>query len=151
MPKTQLWAIQKENLTVIAAITFLGLAVSLVVAIIEIRSIISPLKLLREKADAFAGGEMDIRIDVDGDPNSKDELKILARAFNAMMNDVKGRSLEKEQHLKEVDEKNRQLIMFNESLKTVNEELEVSYEEVQSRTEELNAANEELKGPKRRP
>ncbi|MEK6725585.1 MAG: ATP-binding protein [Deltaproteobacteria bacterium] len=145
MPKTQLWAIQKENLTVIAAITFLGLAVSLVVAIIEIRSIISPLKLLREKADAFAGGEMDIRIDVDGDPNSKDELKILARAFNAMMNDVKGRSLEKEQHLKEVDEKNRQLIMFNESLKTVNEELEVSYEEVQSRTEELNAANEELK------
>ncbi len=145
MPKTQLWAIQKENLTVIAAITFLGLAVSLAVAIIKTRSIISPLRLLKEKADAFAGGEMDTTIDVDGDPDTKNELKILARAFNAMMTDVRVRSLEKEMALKELDEKNRRLIEFNERLKTTNEELEVSYEEVQSQTEELNAANEELK------
>ena len=145
IPKTQLWAIQKENLTVIAAITFLGLAVSLTVAVITTRRIISPLKALKEKADAFAGGEMDARIVVDGGQDSKDELKTLAHAFNAMMSDVKGRSLEKEHHLRALDEKNSQLVVFNERLKTVNEELEVSYEEVQSQTEELNAANEELR------
>lgn len=145
MPKTQLWAIQKANLTVIAIITFLGLAVSLAVAIIKTRSIIRPLKLLKEKADAFAGGETDTAIDVDGDPDTKNELKSLARAFNAMMTDVKERSIEKEVAMKELDEKNRRLIEFNERLKTAHEELEVSYEEVQSQTEELHAANEELK------
>lgn len=145
IPKTQLWVIQKENLTVIAAITFLGLAVSLIVAVITTQRIISPLKALKEKADAFAGGEMDARIVVDGSRDSKDELKTLAHAFNAMMSDVQGRSLEKEQHLKELDGKNRELVVFNERLKTVNEELEVSYEEVQSQTEELNASNEELR------
>ena len=145
MPKTQLWAIQKENLTVIAIITFLGLAVSLAVAIIETREIIRPLRLLKEKADAFADGEMDTTTDVDGDPDTKNELKILARAFNAMVTDVRVKSIEKELAMKELDEKNRRLIEFNERLKTANEELEVSYEEVQSQTEELHAANEELK------
>src|SRR3990172_121920 len=145
MPKTQLWAIQNENLTVIALITFLGLAVSLAVAIIETRSITSPLKLLREKADAFAGGKMDTTINVDGDPNSKDELKGLARAFNSMTSEIRRRGIEKDMTLKQLNNKNEQIMKLYESHKVANEELEVSYEEVQSQTEELQAANEELK------
>ena len=145
MPKTQLWAIQNENLTVIAVITFLGLAVSLAVAIIETRSIISPLKLLKEKADAFAGGKMDTTINVDGDPNSKDELKGLARAFNSMTSEIRRRGIEKDMTLKQLNNKNEQIMKLYESHKVANEELEVSYEEVQSQTEELQAANEELK------
>jgi len=145
MPKTQLWAIQNENLTVIAVITFLGLAVSLAVAIIETRSIISPLKLLKEKADAFAGGKMDTTINVDGDPNSKDELKGLARAFNSMTSEIRIRGIEKDMTLKQLNNKNEQIMKLYESHKVASEELEVSYEEVQSQTEELQAANEELK------
>ncbi|HLA00298.1 MAG TPA: ATP-binding protein [Thermodesulfovibrionales bacterium] len=145
MPKAHLWAIQKENLSVITLITFIGLALSLGVAVITTRQIIGPLKVLKEKADAFAAGKMDARIDVVGSHDTKDELKVLAAAFNTMTDEVKERYQEKERHIREVADKNRHLAELNEKFKNAHEELEVSYEEVQSQTEELNAANEELK------
>ncbi len=145
MPKSQLWAIQNENLIIIAVITFFGLALSLIVASITTSRIIKPLKVLKEKADAFANGDMDAKIDVDMEPGTEDELKILAYDINAMINEVRSKNSDKEQHLRELNDKNSRYMELVEKLKATNEELEVSYEEVQSQTEEMSAANEELR------
>ncbi|OGQ44647.1 MAG: hypothetical protein A2W63_02025 [Deltaproteobacteria bacterium RIFCSPLOWO2_02_44_9] len=145
IPKSALLPIQWENLTLIAVTTAIGLASSLFIAFIFTYKITKPLNTLKTKADAFAKGDIETRIDIDGDKDTKDELKILARTFNSMMDEVKKRGEEEKRYLKELKDKNTQLGEANEKLSTAYEELEVAYEEAQSQTEELHSANEELK------
>ena len=144
-PKARLWSIQLENLLIISAITIIGLAFSLVIAIIFTNKTTRPLKLLREKADLFAKGDIEVKMDIDGDENTNDEIKIFAHTFNAMVGEIRTRNAEEERYLKELEKKNKELIEAHEKISTAYEELEVAYEETQSQSEELNSANEELK------
>lgn len=144
IPKTRLWLTQKENQITIGTITVFGIIIALVAAFISTYKITKPLKTLRDKANAFASGDMETKIDVEEGP-TKDELRMLARAFNTMMGEVKNNAKVEKQYLKELEEKNKELSAANEKLSTAYEELEVSYEESQSQTEELDSINEELK------
>lgn len=143
--KESLWVIQKKNQTVIAFITLMGIAFSLLASFVSTKRITRPLNNLKSKLTAFAAGDTAARIHVDPAPDAKDETKILAKAFNYMMDEVMRKGEEKEQYLKEIEENNKAFALLNEELKTKNEELEVAYEEAQSQTEELHAINEELK------
>ncbi|MBI5642060.1 MAG: response regulator [Deltaproteobacteria bacterium] len=142
--KEKLWEIQKETQKIIIIITILGLAVSLFAAVVSTSEITRPLKSLKEKIGEFARGDLQVRVNVDS-VETRDELRMLARAFNSMMDGVSKREEEKERYLREIEEKNREFIELNEELKITNESLEVAYEETQSQTEELHAINEELK------
>ncbi|MCR4288299.1 MAG: cache domain-containing protein, partial [Deltaproteobacteria bacterium] len=143
--KESLWVIQKKNQTVIAIITLIGIAFSLLASFVSTSRITRPLNNLKSKLTAFAAGDSASRINVDPSPDAKDEIKILARAFNYMMDEVMRKDAEKEQYFKEIEENNKAFALLNEELKTKNEEMEVAYEEAQSQTEELHAINEELK------
>jgi len=145
VPKSSLWSIQIHNELIIAVATGFGLILALFTAFLVTSKVTRPLKALKQNADAFAQGNMDARIDIDVSANTKDELKILARAFNIMMDQVKAKYDVEKRYLKELEEKNNQLGAVNEELSKTNEELEVTYEETQSQAEELHSANEELR------
>lgn len=145
MPKDAIWAIQRRNLTVIAVITALGLLLSLLAAFMSTRKITSPLNALKEKLDSFGRGDMTARVDVESEGATNDEIKLLARTYNTMMDDVRRRADEKERYLRVIEAMNKEFSEINEEFKIKNDELEVAYEEMQSQTEELHAINEELK------
>ena len=145
MAKDRLWVVQRENQKVIAVITVLGLSFSLLASLISTYEITRPLKSLKAKMSAFAGGDMSVRADCDESGETSDELAILGRAFNVMMDEVSGKEAEKKRHLGAIEEKNSELARLNEQLMVKNEEIEIAYEETQSQTEELHAINEELK------
>lgn len=142
--KEKLWKIQRETQWITALITVVGLAFSLLAALVSTNEITKPLKSLKDKIGEFARGNLRVRVEA-GTGETKDEIKTLARAFNSMMDGVERREEEKERYLKEIEEKNKEFAELNEELKTSNESLEVTYEETQSQTEELHAINEELK------
>ncbi|MBI5561882.1 MAG: response regulator [Deltaproteobacteria bacterium] len=143
--KERLWGIQKETQVVIVLITLLGLGVSLAAAMVSTYKITRPLKSLKEKLRAFAGGDLHASIGVDWDASTRDELKELAHTFNSMMDEVSKREEEKASYLNEIEVRNREFSELNEALKVKNEEIEVAYEETQSQTEELHSINEELR------
>ncbi|MBI4950351.1 MAG: cache domain-containing protein, partial [Deltaproteobacteria bacterium] len=143
--KEKLWEIQEETQWIIALITVLGLAFSLLAAIVSTSEITRPLKSLKDKLGEFARGDLRVRVVVGDNGETRDELKTLGRAFNSMMDGVERREEEKERYLREIEEKNTEFAELNEEMKTANESLEVAYEETQSQTEELHAINEELK------
>jgi len=143
--KEHLWEIQEETQWIIALITVLGLAFSLLAAIVSTNEITRPLKSLKDKLGEFARGDLRVRVVVGDNGETRDELKTLGRAFNSMMDGVERREEEKERYLREIEEKNTEFAELNEEMKTANESLEVAYEETQSQTEELHAINEELK------
>lgn len=143
--KSSLWMIQRKNQQVIALMTLIGLSVSLIAAGFSAQRITRPIKTLKEKIRDFADGDMGARIELADRARTKDEVEILSRTFNQMMDEVNIRDLEKGAYLAEIESKNRAFLALNEELKTKNEELEVAYEETQSQTEELHAINEELK------
>lgn len=145
IPLSSLLATQRENQIAIALITFLGLALSLMAALIATHKITRPLKLMKDKASAFAKGDMEARVEFRGSENTRDEVGILARTFNAMTEEIKGKFDAERLHKNELEDKNRDLSILNERLKETKEELEVSYEELQSQTEEVQATNEELR------
>ena len=145
MAKERLWVVQRENQKVIAVITVLGLSFSLLASLISTYEITRPLKSLKAKMSAFAGGDMSVRADCDESGETSDELAILGRAFNVMMDEVSGKEAEKKRHLGAIEEKNSELARLNGQLMAKNEEIEIAYEETQSQTEELHAINEELK------
>lgn len=129
IPKTELWIIQRENLTVIAIVTLLGLSGSFIVALITTHMITRPLKILRDRAEAFAGGNMDARIEIRGSRDTMDELKRLAGSFNVMMDEVKTRNMEKERHLKELQAVNEDLESKNRELREANRKIREEEEE----------------------
>lgn len=145
MAKDSLWVMQKENQKVIAAITVLGLSFSLLAALLSTYEITRPLKSLKSKMAAFAGGDMSVRAYGDEGGETSDELTILARTFNTMMGEVSSKDAEKMRHFDAIEHKNNELAKLNEELVVKNEEIEIAYEETQSQTEELHAINEELK------
>jgi signal transduction histidine kinase/HAMP domain-containing protein len=145
MSKSRIWAVQKENLAAMAIITFIALALSMTLASITTFRVMRPLKILKERADAFARGDVDIKIEADMEPGSSDELAMLAWDINAMMEEIRSRNRERDLHLRELEEKNSQLAELNDRLESTNEKLEISYEELQSQTEELNVLVEELR------
>ena len=145
IPKSSLWDIQTKNQTTIVAATMFGLMLALFISLIFKYSIIRPLKVLKEKADAFAKGDIDTWIDIEAGADAKDDIKILARTFNMMTGEVKKRTEDEKRYLKELEEKHRQLTDGHKLLTDAKEELEVAYEETQSQAEELNSANEELR------
>ena len=142
--KASLWAIQRENQTVILVIALLGIGGSVLAAIISTFMITRPVRELKDNLDAFGGGDTTVRMKVE-DGETGDEIMALARAFNSMISDVGRRSEEREGHLQEIGLKNMELAEVNTEIKRTNEELELAYEETQSQTEELHAINEELK------
>ncbi len=143
--KGRVWAIQKENQFVVGVVTLVGVIISLAAAYVSTARITSPLKNLKEKLDVFASGDMSVRADVEGGMETSDESKLLARAFNSMMEEVRKREDEKAAYLREIERKNAEFADLNTELKRTNEDLEVAYEEGQSQTEELHSINEELK------
>ncbi len=143
--KEKVWTLQKENQRVIAFITIVGLSVSLLAAFVSTYRITLPLKTLKEKIGAYAGGDMSVRVYLNRYPDSKDEIRSLSATFNLMMDEVGRREEEKQNYLRETEKKNREVLALNDELRKTNEELEVAYEETQSQTEELHAINEELK------
>lgn len=142
--KERLWAIQKETQGIIILITLFGLSISLGAAVISTYRITRPLKTLKDKLAAFAAGDIRTRIEV-ASGGTKDELKMLARTFNSMMDDVSRREEEKASYLNEIEARNREFAELNDSLRVKSEEIEVAYEETQSQTEELHSVNEELR------
>ncbi|MFQ5735458.1 MAG: ATP-binding protein [Thermodesulfobacteriota bacterium] len=145
MAKESLWAVQKENQKVIMVITLLGLSFSLVAAVLSTYEITKPLKAIKAKLAAFADGDVSARVECDTEEKTNDELTILARTFNAMMDTVSTREAETQKYFSTIEQKNRDFAALNDELKVKNEEIEVAYEETQSQTEELHAINEELK------
>lgn len=146
MPKAWLWDIQKENQKIIAVATLLGLLLASIIAFITEGRITAPLRRLKQRVVALEAGKMDELVgEIVANPDSRDELLILADRFNNMINSINLREKEREEHLKELESKNNQLMELNEKLDSANEKLEVSYEEIQSQTEEVGAANEELR------
>lgn len=63
------------------AIGFLAVSVSILMAALLSRSIVSPVKAMAEAAQRIASGDLDVSIDV----KSKDEVGILANAFREMI------------------------------------------------------------------
>jgi len=145
MAKDKLWVVQKENQKVIAVITVLGLSISLLAALLSTYKITRPLESLKSKMTAFAGGDMSVRAESGAGRETGDELAMLARTFNTMMDEVSGKEAEKMRHLSAIESKNSELARLNDELMVKNEEIEIAYEETQSQTEELHAINEELK------
>jgi len=143
--KEKLWGIQKENQRVILLVTLIGLVASVVVAIISTTRITRPLKVLKERLGDFGRGDLDAHIEVPASEGTGDEIAMLGRTFNSMMDDVREREIEKVRQMAEIEEKGRELAGLNVELRVRNEEIEVAYEESQSQTEELHAINEELK------
>ncbi|MBI5886642.1 MAG: response regulator [Deltaproteobacteria bacterium] len=143
--KERLWSIQRETQMIIILITLLGLGISLGAAFVSTYKITRPLHTLMDKLNAFARGDLYARIDVDGGELTKDELKMLGRSFNGMMDEVGRREEEKASYLNEIEVRNREFAELNEALRTKNEDIEVAYEETQSQTEELHSVNEELR------
>jgi len=129
----------------IALIAFLGLAIAIIAAYIASKKITGPLREVKEKALAFARGDRDARVDIEADEDTRDEVMVLARTFNTMVEEIRKGAEERERHLSELEAKNRELSDLNERLRGANEELEVTFEELQSQTEEVQAANEELR------
>ena len=145
MAKESLWMLQKRNQQVIAIITFIGVTVSIAAAFISTYKITRPLNVLKQKIGAFAAGDRSARVKVEVTPSTRDEMKILAMSFNAMMAEVGRREEDRDRYLGEIEGKNTELKDLNEEFKKKNEEVELAYEELQSQTEELQAINEELK------
>ena len=145
MSKDKLWAIQRQTQTVIAAITVLGIVMSLIAAMFLTNRITRPLKSLKEKLGNYKDWSAAARLDVSGGKDAKDEIASLAVTFNSMLDEVLKREEEKASYLNEIEQKNREYAQVNDELKKTNEELEVAYEETQSQTEELHSINEELR------
>lgn len=143
--KEKLWVIQRENQLVIAGIALIGLVLSFMVAYISTWRIVRPLNALSNNLGIFATGDMSVNIDVDQTTESEDEIKLLSRSFNSMMQEVRLREEERAAHLGEIERSNREFEALNKELVKTNEELEVAYEENQSQNEELHSINEELK------
>lgn len=143
--RDRLWVLQKENQRVITVVTLLGLSFSLFASLLSTYKITRPLEFLKSKMSAFASGDMSVRVACDEQGETSDELTILARTFNAMMDEVSSKEAEKKRHLDAIEERNREFAKLNEALTVKNEEIEIAYEETQSQTEELHAINEELK------
>lgn len=145
-PKTYLWGVQKENQKVIAVATFLGLILASIIAFITEARITAPLRRLKGRVASLESGRTDELVEKVVVPSgTEDELLILTGRFNSMIDTIAIREKEREEHLKELESKNSELMKLNEKLGAANEKLEVSYEEIQSQTEEIGAANEELR------
>ncbi len=145
MSKDKLWAIQRQTQTIIAAITVLGIIMSLIAAMFLTNRITRPLKSLKEKLGNYTEWNSTARLHVNGDKDTKDEIVSLAATFNSMLDEVLKREEEKASYLNEIEQKNSEYAQVNDELKKANEELEVAYEETQSQTEELHSINEELR------
>lgn len=143
--KERLWTIQRETQIIIVLITLFGFGIALLAAVVSTHRITRPLHMLMEKLSAFAQGDMHTRIEVAGPVDTNDELKMLGRTFNGMMEEVGRREEEKASYMNEIEVKNREFVELNDALMIKNEEIEVAYEETQSQTEELHSVNEELR------
>jgi signal transduction histidine kinase len=145
VPKSAILSAQRKNQKTIALITLAGLAMALTFAVLVAYRITMPLRRIKQQADAFANGDMQARVDIEWDKDTRNDIGILAMTFNAMVETVRKKGEEKERYLTELAEKNIELNGLNEKLRGANEELEVSFEELQSQSEEVQSASEELR------
>lgn len=98
----------------------IGLAAMLLIVVVAFgmaKTLSRPLLQITRAAEDIAGGNYDLRVEIE----SKDEVGLLARAFNHMAESI--------------SKSKRELEVLNESLE----------QKVEERTEELQKANEELK------
>lgn len=145
IPKSLVLAPLRKNRMLIGLITALGLVFGLSSAFLLTYRVTRPLKQMKEKAMAFAGGDLNTRIETSADKDSKDETSVLAITFNKMVGELVQKGAEKEEYLRHLEGKNKELKVLNEKLTNTKEELEISFEEIQSQSEEVQSTNEELR------
>ncbi len=95
-----------QNTAILAGIVVLIVAI---LAVVVTRLLTSPIKHLVDMADHITRGDLNIRADV----NSKDEIGLLATAFNTMTEKLQSSTAELEQHnalLQQSEEKFRTLV-----------------------------------------
>ncbi len=92
---------------------------SLVIAALITRSISKPIKTLTEAAQKIGSGDLDANVKI----TSKDEVGILAAAFNTMASDLR-RSLEEQRRLYGVEQRKvRQMAILHEAVAAISSEL----------------------------
>ncbi|MEK6673290.1 MAG: ATP-binding protein, partial [Nitrospirota bacterium] len=96
-------------------------------------------------ARAFAGGDLNARVETKAGENSKDEVSVLTITFNKMIEELVQKGAEKEGYLSNLEEKNKELNGLNSKLTGAKEEIEVAFEELQSQSEEIQSTSEELR------
>ena len=74
----------KTTLTLIIAISFGGILIAMILGVLISRSISKPLSKFKGATLKIGNGELDTKIDI----NTKDEIGILASAFNKMTDDL---------------------------------------------------------------
>ncbi len=145
IPKSLVLAPQRKNRMLIGLITALGLVFGLTSAFLLTYRVTRPLKQMKEKARAFAGGDLKARVRTRAGEDSRDEASVLAITFNKMVEELVQKGAEKEEYLSHLEEKNKELKVLNEKLTNIKGELEISFEEIQSQSEEVQSTNEELR------
>ncbi len=129
-----IWAFVQSGLI----ITFLLLLVSVLILLVITRHIVMPIRLMTNSVSAMAVGDTDIDIKV----NTHDEMRILADAFNSMIDDTR-RQVQIIEHIaagdltdppkvrSEKDIMNRALEKLNTTIQAQTAALKVEHERVQ--------------------
>ncbi len=128
MPHSDLWVAQEENAKVMIGVTVLGLIFAFFVALFAIYRFTAPLKLLTRKNKAFAEGDMTVRMPEAMTLGKRDELAVLARAFNSMMSEVEQRGVDTIHYLGVVQSKNADLVTLNKELESLRDRLRLIYD-----------------------
>lgn len=145
IPESNVLFVQKAFRNIVGLATLIGLVIALGAAFVLTQRITRPVRLMKENAEAFAQGNPDAKIDITTTEKTRDEISILARTFNLMLDRVKDRERERELALTEMNKKNRELGDLTAKLTGAKEEIEVAFEELQSQSEEIQSTNEELR------
>lgn len=143
VPESNFTAHHRSNRISILLITGLSIIFAGGTAFFVTRKITHPVEILVDRTREAAKGKMDI-VPVDASEDTRDEVSILSKSFNAMIVELKESTREREVHLSEMEKKSQELSVINDKMIASNQELEVSLEESQSQAEELQSANEEL-------
>ncbi|WMJ79375.1 methyl-accepting chemotaxis protein [Clostridium sp. MB40-C1] len=119
---------------IFVALSLIIIIISSFIAFIIIKSILSPINLLKGELETLAtsGGDLTKRIEV----NSKDEFKELANAFNQFISNLR-------EIILEVNNKTRITTENVESIAKNMEELNGEIEDVHATTEQLSAGMQE--------
>lgn len=109
------------------------------------KNIVIPVWRLRDAIKEVEKGNFNVQAPVSKTRESGDELIKVTFTFNDMVRALKFQIEETRMLLKNLEEKNSELLKINRELQSAKEQIEVAYEESQTQSEELESANEELR------
>jgi diguanylate cyclase (GGDEF)-like protein len=105
---------------IVRKILLLDVAIAVVCCLIAAqlaRSIVRPIHGLSKTSRQVAGGELDVTFPT----YARDEIGLLARAFNEMMDRLRANAVELEENRVAIEEANHRLVAQNQELQRVNE------------------------------